>query len=77
MRPFQWHLWRNRLAQLAVNQKVGGSSPPRCGDFFIPVLFVDDIFHLLCRVTQKNCMYVSIKMHLLLVNIVNIVTLGL
>ena len=25
------HLWRNRLARSAVNRKVGGSSPPRCG----------------------------------------------
>ena len=40
--PFfnQSFLWRNRLARLAVNQKVGGSSPPRDVDFvFAPGLF--------------------------------------
>ena len=28
-------LWRNRLARSAVNRKVGGSSPPRDGLFFL------------------------------------------
>ena len=32
--------WRNRLARLTVNQKVGGSSPP--GD--VKYLFVGDDF---------------------------------
>ena len=31
---FYQHLWRNGLARLAVNQKVGGSSPPRCDGTF-------------------------------------------
>ena len=31
------HLWRNRLARSAVNRKVAGSSPARCGlHFFFP-----------------------------------------
>ena len=28
------HLWRNWLARSAVNRKVAGSSPARCGFFF-------------------------------------------
>ena len=35
-----WSLWRNRLARSAVNRKVGGSSPPRDGSFFlIPLMY--------------------------------------
>ena len=33
-------LWRNRLARLTVNQKVGGSNPPRCGSFAV-VRFIE------------------------------------
>ena len=44
---FVQHLWRNGLARLAVNQKVGGSSPPRCVSFLLLIFFVVKEF-LMC-----------------------------
>ena len=36
---FTSHLWRNWLARSAVNRKVAGSSPARCGFFFFLFFF--------------------------------------
>ena len=43
------HLWRNRLARSAVNRKVAGSSPARCG-FFFPALGYDPVYYTLTAI---------------------------
>ena len=41
------HLWRNRLARSAVNQKVAGSSPARCEHMFF--VFFSHVNFLICH----------------------------
>ena len=46
------HLWRNWLARSAVNQKVAGSNPARCGlPFSISFFFFLHVISILSQVT--------------------------
>ncbi len=54
------HLWRNWLARSAVNRKVAGSSPARCGVFFFlsyPLCFLFSFFF--ASIKQMPCTIVA------------------